>query len=107
VAPNINAAYFTNVVSAPYTANIQTGAVDTSTLNVVFSNAPARGGNISLELDKAANVRSPISGAQCPSSSSFGPLFDFVWYKDATYNFTNLTRPTNTCLITVLQVRTP
>jgi len=102
VAPNIRAAYFTNVISAPYTANIQTGAVDTSTLNVVFSNAPARGGNISLELDKAANVRSPISGAQCPSL-----LFDYVWYKDAINNFTNLTRPTNTCLITVLQVRTP
>jgi len=102
VAPNINAAYFTDVVSAPYTANIQTGAVNTSTLNVVFSGAPARGGNISLELDKAANVRSPISGAQCPSG-----YFDHVWYKDATYNFTNLTRPTNTCLITVLQVRTP
>jgi len=102
VAPNIRAVYFTNVVSAPYTANIQTGAVDTSTLNVVFSNAPARGGNISLELDKAANVRSPISGAQCPSG-----YFDYVWYKDATNNFTNLPRPTNTCLITVLQVRTP
>jgi len=102
VAPNIRAAYFTDVVSAPYTANIQTGAVDTSTLNVVFNIAPARGGNISLELDKAANVRSPISGAQCPSG-----YFDHVWYKDATNNFTNLTRPTNTCLITVLQVRTP
>jgi len=102
VAPNIRAVYFTDVVSAPYTANIQTGAVDTSTLNVVFNIAPARGGNISLELDKAANVRSPISGAQCPSG-----YFDHVWYKDATNNFTNLTRPTNTCLITVLQVRTP
>jgi len=102
VAPNIRAVYFTNVISAPYTANIQTGAVDTSTLNVVFTAFPARGGNISLELDKAANVRSPISGAQCPSG-----LFDYVWYKDATNNFTNLTRPTNTCLITVLQVRTP
>lgn len=102
MAPNIKAVYFTNVVSAPYTANIQTGAVDTSTLNVVFSNAPARGGNISLELDKAANVVKPISGAQCPSG-----VFDYVWYKDATNNFTNLTRPTNTCLITVLQVRTP
>jgi hypothetical protein len=101
-APNIKAVYFTDVVSAPYTANIQTGAVDTSTLNVVFSDAPARGGNISLELDKAANVRRPISGAQCPSG-----LFDFVWYKDATNNFTNLTRPANTCLIRVLQVRTP
>jgi hypothetical protein len=102
VAPNIRAVYFTDVVSAPYTANIQTGAVDTSTLNVVFTAFPARGGNISLELDKAANVRSPISGAQCPSG-----VFDYVWYKDATNNFTNLTRPTNTCLITVLQVRTP
>jgi len=102
VAPNIRAVYFTNVVSAPYTANIQTGAVDTSTLNVVFSDAPARGGNISLELDKVANVRRPISGAQCPSG-----LFDFVWYKDATNNFTNLPRPTNTCVIRVLQVRTP
>lgn len=102
VAPNIKAAYFTNVVSAPYIANIQTGAVDTSTLNVVFSDAPARGGNISLELDKAANVVRPISGAQCPSD-----YFDHVWYKDATNNFTNLTRPTNTCLIRVLQVRTP
>ncbi|NAZ07066.1 MAG: hypothetical protein GU344_03800 [Thermocrinis sp.] len=101
-APNIRAVYFTNVVSAPYTANIQTGAVDTSTLNVVFSNARARGGNISLELDKAANVRSPISGAQCPIG-----VFDYVWYKDATRNFTNLARPTNTCLIRVLQVRTP
>jgi len=101
-APNIRAVYFTDVVSAPYTANIQTGAVDTSTLNVVFSNAPARGGNISLELDKAANVRSPISGAQCPSG-----YFDYVWYKDATRNFTSLPRPTNTCLIRVLQVRTP
>jgi hypothetical protein len=102
VAPNIRAAYFTDVVSAPYIANIQTGAVDTTILNVVFTAAPARGGNISLGLDKAANVRSPISGAQCPSD-----YFDFVWYKDATNNFTNLTRPTNTCLITVLQVRTP
>jgi len=102
VAPNIRAVYFTNVISAPYIANIQTGAVDTSTLNVVFSNAPARGGNISLELDKAANVVRPISGAQCPSGH-----FDHVWYKDATNNFTNLTRPTNTCLIRVLQVRTP
>jgi hypothetical protein len=102
VAPNIRAVYFTDVVSAPYIANIQTGAVDTTILNVVFTAAPARGGNISLELDKAANVRSPISGAQCPSG-----YFDFVWYKDATNNFTNLTRPTNTCLITVLQVRTP
>jgi hypothetical protein len=102
IAPNIRAAYFKDVVSAPYTANIQTGAVDTSTLNVVFSDAPARGGNISLELDKAANVRRPISGAQCPSG-----LFDFVWYKDATRNFDRLTRPTNTCLITVLQVRDP
>lgn len=102
VAPNIRAVYFTDVISAPYIANIQTGAVDTSTLNVVFSNAPARGGNISLELDKVANVRSPIIGAQCPSG-----YFDHVWYKDATNNFTNLTRPTNTCLITVLQVRTP
>ena len=101
-APNIRAVYFTDVVSAPYTANIQTGAVDTSTLNVVFSEARARGGNISLELDKAANVRSPISGAQCPSG-----VFDYVWYKDATNNFTSLPRPTNTCLITVLQVRTP
>ena len=101
-APNIRAVYFTNVVSAPYIANIQTGAVDTSTLNVVFSEARARGGNISLELDKAANVRSPISGAQCPSD-----YFDHVWYKDATRNFTSLPRPTNTCLIRVLQVRTP
>jgi hypothetical protein len=102
VAPNIRAVYFTDVVSAPYIANIQTGAVDTSTLNVVFTAFPARGGNISLELDKAANVRSPISGAQCPSG-----FFDYVWYKDATYNFNNLTRPADTCLITVLQVRTP
>ncbi len=102
VAPNIRAVYFTITPSAPYIANIQTGAVDTSTLNVVFSNAPARGGNISLELDKAANVRRPITGAQCPSG-----LFDFVWYKDATYNFDNLTRPAGTCLIRVLQVRTP
>jgi len=102
VAPNIRAVYFTDIVSAPYTANIQTGAVDTSTLNVIFSEDPARGGNISLELDKVANVRRPISGAQCPSG-----LFDFVWYKDATNNFTNLPRPTNTCVIRVLQVRTP
>jgi len=101
-APNIRAVYFTNVISAPYTANIQTGAVDTSTLNVVFSEARARGGNISLELDKAANVNKPISGAQCPSG-----LFDYVWYKDATREFRNLARPANTCLIRVLQVRTP
>jgi len=103
-APNIRAVYFTNVVSAPYIANIQTGAVDTSTLNVVFSNpiAPARGGNISLELDKAANVRSPISGAKCPPG-----YYDYVWYKDATREFRELARPANTCLIRVLQVRTP
>jgi hypothetical protein len=101
VAPNIKAVYFTNVVSAPYTADIQTGAVDTSTLNVVFKNAPARGGNISLDLDKAANVFKPVSG-QCPSG-----LFDNVWYKDETYEFNNLQRPADTCLITVLQVRTP
>jgi len=102
-APNIRAVYFTNVISAPYTANIQTGAVDTSTLNVVFSIAPARGGNISLELDKAANVNKPISGAQCLGND----LFDYVWYKDATREFRNLARPANTCLIRVLQVRTP
>ena len=101
-APNIKAVYFTDVVSAPYIANIQTGEVDTSILNVVFTAAPARGGNISLELDKAANVFKPVSGAQCPSG-----LFDNVWYKDAANKFTNLTGPTNTCLITVLQVRTP
>ncbi len=102
VAPNIRAVYFTTTPSAPYTANIQTGAVDTSTLNLAFSETPARGGNISLELDKVANVVRPISGAQCPSG-----LFDNVRYKDATNNFTNLARPTNTCLIRVLQVRTP
>jgi hypothetical protein len=101
-APNIKAVYFTNVISAPYTANIQTGAVDTSTLNVVFSSAPARGGNISLELDKAANVNTPVSGAKCPVG-----YYDHVWYKDATREFRELARPANTCLIRVLQVRTP
>jgi hypothetical protein len=102
VAPNIKAVYFTFAPSVPYTANIQTGAVNTSPLDVAFTSEPARGGNISLELDKAANVRSPISGAQCPSGH-----YDFVWYRDANYNITNLTRPNNTCLIRVLQVRTP
>jgi|GEM_PF-6597638 len=101
-APNIRAVYFTNTPSAPYIANIQTGAVDSSTLNVVFQLNIARGGNVSLELDRVANVRSPISGAQCPIYT-----FDFVWYKDATNNFDSLSRPANTCLITVLQTRTP
>jgi len=104
VAPNIKAAYFTDVISAPYTVNIQTGAVDTSTLNIPFTTAGwgARGGNVSLELDKAAHVYKPITGAQCPAG-----LYDFVWYKDASHNFNNLTRPQNTCLISVLQVRNP
>ena len=104
VAPNIKAAYFTGVISAPYTVNIQTGAVDTSTLNIPFTTAGwgARGGNVSLELDKAAHVYKPITGAQCPAG-----LYDFVWYKDASHNFNNLTRPQNTCLIRVLQVRNP
>ncbi|HEV09023.1 MAG TPA: hypothetical protein ENO34_01335 [Sulfurihydrogenibium azorense] len=98
--PNIKAAYFTTTVSTPYTANIQTGAVDSTTLAVPFLSAPARGGNISLSLDKVANVYSPVN-AQCPY-----PYYDYVLYKDANYkDGIKINRPDKTCLINVLQVR--
>ncbi|WP_037919301.1 hypothetical protein, partial [Sulfurihydrogenibium subterraneum] len=101
-APNIKAAYFTTTVSAPYTADIQTGVVDSSTLNIPFTSAgaSARGGNVSLGLNKVAHVYSPVGGT-CISAG----LYDNVWYKDATNNFQTLSRPNNTCLIRALQVK--
>ncbi len=97
---NILAAYFTTVINSPYLINLTNGNVNTSLLNVPFTDFSARGGNVKLHtLDKVANVYKPIVNAKCPSD-----YYDNVWYKDSTNNFNNLPAPPTACLFNVFKV---
>jgi hypothetical protein len=87
---------------APYIVDLGQGTENTSILNIKFTSAATRG-NVSLGLDKVANVYSPLN-PQCPTTTT-PKLYDTVKYKDATNEITIKNRPQDTCLVRVLQVR--
>ncbi|MGC8869313.1 MAG: hypothetical protein ACP5P7_06620, partial [Sulfurihydrogenibium sp.] len=87
---------------APYIVDLGQGTENTSILNIKFD-SDATPGNVSLGLDKVANVYSPLN-PQCPTTTTL-KLYDTVYYKDATNEITIKNRPSDTCLVKVLQVR--
>jgi hypothetical protein len=99
----LKAAYATTG-SAPYIVDLGQGTTDTSTLNILFSSTETpTGGNVSLDLNKVANLYSPVN-SQCQLLNT--AYYDNVTYKNPSLNPTTKDlNKQNTCFIRVLQVR--